>query len=435
MYNDVNAPATDPAPRSRRATLMQWRIVFASMIALLCGASTLTIFGLGMFVKPLQTEFGWSLTQISLANTIVSLSCVVSSIAQGILIDRFGPRRIVLISVPLLGLCFASMYFLPNDLRLFYLAWMLIPLLGVGTWTGSYAKVIAAWFDRRLGVALGIASIGVGLGSALMPPLTHTLLSLYGWRLTYVWIGALSVGIALPVVYFNLYDAPASRGLADVSAAVKTGARQPAYRLSQAFGSRTFWFLIAGFALLGFVTTGVATHLVPMLMNAGIDGQHAALGQSLLGVGLILGRLTAGYCLDRLPAARVSTGSLLGPLLGCGGYAVFGVGSHSMYVFAFLIGIGIGAEFDLLGFYVRRYFGTLAYGKLYGSIFASFQFGSGVGSVAVAAGTAYFGSYAPMLALMAGFVAIVIGLLASLGPLPSTARDDRATPEGLPVRL
>jgi MFS family permease len=435
MHDNENTADMDTSPPSRGLMLMQWRIVFASMIALLCGASTLTIFGLGMFVKPLQAEFGWSLTQISLANTIVSFCCVVSSIAQGILIDRFGARRIVLISVPLLGVSFALMYFLPNDLRLFYLAWLLIPLLGVGTWTGAYAKVISAWFDRRLGVALGIASIGVGLGSALMPPLTHALLSLYGWRVAYMGIGVLSVGIALPVVYFNLYDTPASRGMTVAPRAAHRAAPESEYRLSQAFRLRTFWFLVASFALLGFVTTGVATHLVPMLMNAGIDGRHAALGQSLLGIGLIAGRLTAGYCLDRFPAVTVSTVSLLGPVLGCGGYAIFGIDINSMYLFASLIGIGIGAEFDLLGFYVRRYFGKLSYGKLYGSIFASFQFGSGIGSVAVAAGTAYFGGYAPMLALMAGLVAVVIGLLPSLGPMPGAARDDDAATDRVSVRL
>lgn len=138
------------------------------------------------------------------------------------------------------------------------------------------------------------------------------------------------------------------------------------------------------------------------------------MAQSVLGVGVILGRLAAGYLLDRFPTALITTVSLLAPTLGFAGFAVLGVQTGTMSLLAVLIGIGIGAEIDLLGFYIRRHFGNLSYGKLYCSIFAVFQLGSAIGAVGIAYGATRFNGYAPMLMLMAVFTVIAMLLLATV---------------------
>ncbi|MEQ5842965.1 MFS transporter [Paraburkholderia acidicola] len=394
--------------------LAQWRVVFASLVGLIGGASTLTIYGLGMFVRPLQHEFGWSLTQISFANTLVSLSGIVSALVQGVLIDRFGARRVVLVSLPLLCAGFASMYFLPDNLAVFYLGWLLIPLLGAGTWVGSYAKAITGWFDNRLGLALGVAAIGAGMGAAVMPALTHALLVAYGWRLAYVWIGTLSLVVVVPVVYLNLYDRPADRGFQWQPRIARQGGQDQDVKVRDAVKQYAFWALVLAFMLLGFNTTGMALHLVPMLLRAGLSGAQATLAQSLMGAGVILGRLAAGYLLDRVAPVRVTMLSLLGPTLGFAGFGLFGVHAGWLDLFAWLIGLGIGAEIDLLGFYVRRRFGTIAYGKLYCSIFAVFQLGSGVGAVAIAYAATRLNGYSAVLLAMAAFSAAALCLLATV---------------------
>ena len=410
----MNNSQASPHELPRGLRIAQWRVVFASMVGLIGGASTLTIYGLGMFVRPLQNEFGWSLTQISFANALVSLSGIVSALVQGVLIDRFGARRVVLVSLPLLCVGFASMYFLPDNLAVFYIGWLLIPLLGAGTWVGSYAKAIAGWFDDRLGLALGVAAIGAGLGAALMPTLTHMLLVAYGWRLAYVSIGALSLVVVVPIVYLNLYDRPADRGFQWQPRTGRQGTYDRDVEVRGALKQYAFWALVAAFLLLGFNTTGMALHLVPMLLRAGLPGADAALAQSLMGAGVILGRLAAGYLLDRVPAVCVTVLSLLGPTLGFAGFGLFGVHAGWLDLFACLIGLGIGAEIDLLGFYVRRRFGTLAYGKLYCSIFAVFQLGSGLGAVAIAYAATRLNGYGPVLLFMAALSATALCLLATV---------------------
>jgi MFS family permease len=394
--------------------LMSARIVFASFIGLVFGASTLTVFGLGAFVGPLRAEFGWSVTQISLANTIASFTCILSTILQGLLIDRFGSRRVVLASMLLMDLGFSAMYFMPNNLMIFYIAWFFIPLLGVGTWSGAFAKVISSWFDRNLGLALGMASLGAGLGSALIPALTHALIDAFGWRLAYVVIGALSTFIALPAIYLNLVNKPSDRGYVIESKATRLAGPAKQYTLGAALRNRTFWCLAVSFAFLGFYSTGTATHLVPMLTQAGVTNRFAAICQTVMGIGIMSGRIAAGYVLDRLSTSVVTAGSLITPIFGLIGFAYFGAQPGWMYLFAILVGAGIGAEFDLLGFYVRRQFGVYSYGKIYGSIFAFFQFGAGIGAVGFAVGAAAWGGYAPVLYLTGGLVAIAAVILCSL---------------------
>jgi MFS family permease len=314
---------------------------------------------------------------------------------------------------------FSAMYFLPNSLIAFYTAWFLIPLLGVGTWSGSFAKVVTNWFDRNLGLALGIAALGAGLGSAIIPALSHILLDAFGWRLAYVWIGALCVFIALPAVYLNLIDKPSDRGLVGECTAKRLADSPGQYTWSAACRSRPFWSLSVSFTLLGFYSTGTATHLVPMLNLAGVTNRSAAICQTVMGIGIMLGRVAAGYCLDRLPTSLVTAGSLIPPILGLYGFAYFGAQPGWIYLYAVLAGAGVGAEFDLLGFYVKRQFGISSYGKIYCTIFGFFQVGAGIGAVSFAVGAATFGGYTPVLYLTGGLVAIAAAILCSLDRRPA----------------
>ncbi len=404
-----------------------WWVVFASFIGVTLGASTLTIFGLGMFIKPLEAEFGWTRTQIASANTIVSFSVMLIAMLQGVLIDKFGVRKIVLTSVPLLGLSVMSLYFLPANLAIFYFSWIAISLCGLGTWSGSYTKVTVAWFEKRLGLALGFTSVGVGVGAAIVPPIALALQANFGWRLAYVGLGLLSIVVVLPIVWAFIFDKPSDKGVPREGEEAINGlaARvipDDGLTFKQAAATSSFKYMLAAFILLGFTTTGIATHQIPMLIDGGNSPARAAFIQSMMGLGLIFGRLAAGYLLDKMRTVVVAVLFLSGPIIGFLGYSLLGVASGYEVLWAVLIGAGIGGEFDLLGYYIRRYFGRISFGKLYGVLFGLFQFGAGIGAVAIAVGRAKMGGYPPMLMLMAFFALIATLLLTRLGPqLPSPA--------------
>jgi MFS family permease len=109
-----------------------WKVVAATAAALAFGPSTIAVLSLGLFMRSFEAEFGWARTQVALATTIVSYVIVVVSPLQGWLADRFGARRLILWSIPAFGLGIAALALLPPVLWVYYLAWVVVPFLGVG---------------------------------------------------------------------------------------------------------------------------------------------------------------------------------------------------------------------------------------------------------------------------------------------------------------
>ncbi|WP_410631665.1 MFS transporter [Amycolatopsis sp. cmx-4-83] len=114
-----------------------WLTAAAALIGLTCGPSVLTVTTFGAFITPLDREFGWGVPAITLGASILSVTIMVISPVQGLLIDRFGGRRLVLCSAPPFAVSLMAMYFLPDNLMVFYLAWAIIPLCGLGLWPVS----------------------------------------------------------------------------------------------------------------------------------------------------------------------------------------------------------------------------------------------------------------------------------------------------------
>ena len=370
------------------------RTTFASVIGLTLGPSAIAVLGFGVFVRPLEAEFGWTRTQVSLASVIISWMIVLVSPLQGLLIDRFGARPVVLASIPAFSAGIAALYLLPNNLAVFYLMWVIIPVLAVGLWPLAYLKAVSTWFDRRLGLAIGIANAGIGIGSALVPLIAGTLIAAYGWRSGYLGLAVIALVVTWPTAWLFLREQHAvdhrSQGLATAAPPLFGVAFRDATR------TRTFWLLAAAYFLLGVINTALITQQIPMLIDSGLTPQAAAFVQSVFGIAMMVGRLGTGYIIDRIFAPRVMIVVALGAAAACALYGI-GVSGGMVYVCATLIGLVVGAEFDVLAFMIKRYFGILAYGKLYGVIFAIFQFGAGIGAAALPISRGYFGSYTPGL--------------------------------------
>lgn len=392
-----------------------WWVVLASFIGLSLGSASMGVFGIGVFIRPLEAEFGWSRAQISFAAAIITYTIVVVSPLQGYLLDRFGVRRVVLTSIPIFSVTLALLYFQGPDIRLFYLAWIVIMGFGTGFLNGSYNKVAAAWFDRRLGLAVGIVSAGQGAGAAIIPILAQFLIGRFGWRLAYVGLGAVALVVTFTINLLLLYDRPADRGLTKADGQELSQAEATGFSVRQCLGLRSFWLTAVAFFFLGTMSTGIATHQVPMLIDRGLSPERAADMQSLFGLALIVGRLGVGYLMDRIHAPFVAMASLLGPVIGLSLYAL-GVAPGLAALSALLIGFGIGAEFDVLGFIIARYFGRRAYGKLYGLLFSVFLFGGGIGAAGLGIVRTKAGTYSPGLWAVAAATLIALLLLGLLGP-------------------
>lgn len=381
-----------------------WATAFASAVGLAFGPSVLQVMSLGVFAPYLRQDFGWDMTQISVAATLLAVMTMIASPLQGLLVDRYGARRIILLCLPLFGLGYAALSLMSGALWQFYLGWGLLPLLGVGLWPGSWVKATSSWFDRRLGLAIGVATVGIGLGATLFPLVIHTLAEATGWRSAFAIIGVASVLIAWPIALRYVHDG----GGKGPRVAVVEHEAAPAR-------ASTFWLLLAAFLLLGVFSTAILVHLVSILQDNGMTRGTAVVAQSVLGVMMIAGRIGSGFIVDRVSVRLVI------PVLAAAAVAALtalaaGVGGAGALVAAAFVGLLIGAEIDVLGFVVKRYFGLRRYGLLYGILFAVFQLGSAVGVLALGRLREVSGGYAGGLVGLALACVGAAAMFALLGP-------------------
>ncbi len=365
-----------------------------SVVGLAFGPSVIAILAISPFIPPIEAEFGWSRVQVSLAATIVSYMVVFVSPLQGFLVDRLGPRKVILTSIPLFALSLASLYWLPDSLPIYYTIWVLIPLFSIGLWPLGYLQAVSQWFEKKLGLALGCANAGIGVGSTIVPLIVAALIAGYDWRTAFLGLAAIVFFITWPVTFFTIKELSGE----EVQAAKRSASGTP---FRDAIREPVFFMLCAAFFLLGLTATSLVTQQVPLLIEAGWSQTDASFVQALFGFALLFARVFIGFIIDHFFAPRVMQIVSVGGALSCVLYAI----SPEAGIFsALLLGFLLGAEFDVLAFLIKRYFGNVAYGRLYGVIFGVFYLGSGLGIVGLAAIRQAFGSYDAGLFIAAGIL-------------------------------
>jgi MFS family permease len=319
------------------------------------------------------------------------------------------------------GMGLMSLYFLTASLWHYYAISLFMAVGGSGTTPVSYSKVISRWFDQKRGLALGLAMAGSGLGAFIMPPLAQALITTVGWRQAYVFLGLLAVGVTVPVVGLFLKEAPQMMGLLPDGEMVaqagttKQGGQESGMKSREAWHTGAFWLMLSAFFLMSVSFHGYIIHLAPLLTDRGASAQSAALAMSLGAMGGVLGRAGAGYLLDRFFAPSVAICFFCGFALGIFLLWSGAVGGLA-FVAAVLVGLGLGAEMDILPYLVSRYFGLRAFGEIYSYAFAAFTLGAVIGPLLMGVSFDSTGSYSPVLG---GFVVATLmaaGLMTQLGP-------------------
>ena len=343
-------------------------------IGLALGPSVIANLTVTNYIPSIEREFGWSRVDVSFAFTLVAYMIVLMSPLQGFLVDRFGSRRVVLTSIPLFALSLAAIFFTPPNLYVYYLLWAIVPVAGLGLWPLGYLQAVTPWFDRKLGLALGSANAGIGLGSILLPMFViGPMIAAYTWRHAVLTIAALVLFVSWPVVAYCMREPSAAEVAARrLSAAAKSFGMS----LHDAAREPTFWMLNLGFFLLGITATSLVTQQVPLLQDAGWTPAETTRLASTFAFGLLFARVAVGYIIDHIFAPRVLTTVSIGGAVAC---VLYAVQPDLGYVSALLIGCLLGAEFDVLAFLIKRYYGNVAYGRIYGVIFGVFYLGSGIG--------------------------------------------------------
>ena len=419
--------------KPKRSHYYGWYIVAASVIGVALSQAPIAYLSLGVFMIPLQQSFGWARGTVSLGLSVGALSLALSMPLVGRLVDRHGARRVLLPSMAMFSVAMMSLYFLTGSLWHYLGMFALIGIVGSGSNTMTYARVLSSWFDRLRGTALGFAMSGIGLGSALSPVIAQAIINGHGWRLAYLGLGLMVLVVGWPIEYFVIRDSPQSVGLRQDGEAGRVRHPIDPIELGEAalapvgmtrrdaVRTREFWMLMAIFFIVALTVHGLQIHLAPLLRDNGLSADAAAGAAGLAGAAIFFSRIAVGYLLDKFFAPRVGFFVFLCPLV-----AMALVGHANTVapalVSATLLGVGSGAESDLMAYLVSRYFGIRCFAEIYGYTYGALMLGTAIGPYLWGLTFDIYHSYQPALWAALGGVGLICLLLLQFSRFPDWNR-------------
>jgi MFS transporter, OFA family, oxalate/formate antiporter len=370
----------------------------------------LCVYSVPYFMPSFQQEFGWSRSVVGIAVSFLTAGIFLCAPLVGRLSDRFGARRVTLVSIVLFAVGLAAMALVQRSIWTLYLGFLGLAFLGSGTLYVSYSRAINTWFDRARGLALGLTTSGTGIAVMLLPLSLPPVIERWGWRAGFLCLGIAAASV-LPLALSFLRERSS-----DLRPLAAPGMGLP---FSEVLRSRRFWTMLIGTTCLTTAISGSVIHLIPMFTDMGAPRRAAELAGSYFGISTIAGRLIVGPLLDRLPGNVVALGVFLLP---AAGYLVPGVvGFAAAPFYAAAIGFALGSDTDLGAFLASRYFGLRAFAESYGWLYAAGSLGYVLGPLLAGVLFTKFGNYDVARPTWAALSLAAALLFLSLGRYPYSA--------------
>jgi MFS family permease len=318
----------------------------------------LALWGLPYYYDFMVQQFGWTRAQVTSGNALSKL--VVGPLfgfAAGWLVDRFGPRRLMMAGILMAGAALIGLGSV-SSLGMFYLFYFFNALGYVCGGPLPNQVLLTRWFEKSRGKAMGIAYLGIGLGGAAVPWISHFLVEHFGWQAALRSLGFLVIIIAFPLAFF----------VKEPQTALRTAPVNSSDHWRSAFKSAPFYLLIVGSMCSIAAVSGTQQNLKLFLT---LDA-HYGQGQAARILSLVLalsmaGRLLMGWLADRFPKKYVML--LIYLIVAAAIPFLFVSGSPVlMYAFAILFGIGLGGDYMIIPLITAEIFDARLLGRLLGVI-------------------------------------------------------------------
>ena len=344
----------------------------------------------GIFIIPLEEEFGWSRFMLSSA---VGTGFLVNGLTQpfvGRLFDQFSGRTVIMVGLIIAGLATASLSLTFNYLFLFFVFGILLSTAMSGASVTNTMALLAKWFHRRRSTVLGINVAGASLGGLTLVPFGMFLLQATSWRLTWAALGLIILVLALPMVYFFIRNDPADMGLQpdgdteEATSANKLESKRGPIEVekwSESFRSWPMWQISMAYTVCGITTGMISAHFVPYAIGQGLSGTLAALAFGVMMALNVVGGLGAGFLGDRFGRKN-----LLAAVYVLRGIAFIFLllfpGATGVWIFALLAGFSWIASVPLTTSLTADVYGLRALATISGISFLCHQVGSFVSILA-----------------------------------------------------
>jgi len=389
-----------------------WVVVAITFLALLVTSSVRA--APGVLITPLEREYGWDRAAISAAIAVSILTFGLGGPVSGTLVNRFGPRKVILFGCSLVAAGLLAMLSL-HDLWQLFAFWGIV----VGVGTGAVGSVLGAtvahrWFRTHRGLVIGAFGAATSTGQLIFIPAMAALTVNIGWRAAIELLIAVSVLVLIPVAIF-MRDKPEDVGLRAFGEQLvlsdeerASDARSTSIRA--AVRTRDFWLLAGSFFICGYTTNGlIGTHLIPHALEHGFTEVTAAGALGVLGAMNTVGTLASGWLSDRydnrkLLAAYYGFRALSLSLLPL----IFDV--QGLYLFAFLYGLDWIATVPPTANLVATIYGRASLGTIYGWVYFSHMVGAAIAAYAAGYVHTLLGDYHLMFISAALFGVVAAGL-------------------------
>jgi MFS family permease len=415
---DSTVRVATPAQTERAWRYDGWRVAVAASAGVFVWS--LPPFSFAVFLKPIADDFHLSRQTVSAAFGLSALIAACFAAPAGYLVDRVGARTVLLPSLTVAALTFTLRAFLTPALWHIGVLFALTGLFGLGAGPVAYGRLVSTWFEARRGQALGVMMAGAAVGAMVHPVVAQALIDRVGWRNAQLvlGIGMFVVGVPIVARFVRARGGPRAHA-SHHTVAVGATARQ-------ALGSRMFWILAAALFCDSVANGSLTVHLPALLSDRGVDATGSALALSAMGASALVGRLLAGWLLDRFFAVYISVALLVVAATGLvilTQAETLGGGALG----AALVGVGMGGEADVTPYLLTRYYGLRSFSTLYGAMFMMTAIAWAIGPSLMGRSFDANGTYVPHLQLMAVLLA---GAAVAMLTLPRYALPVPETPHG-----
>lgn len=390
-----------------------WWIVFACFLISLY-VSSVIFYGFTAFFEPLVKDFGWSYTQISFAASLRGLEMGLLFPLIGFLVDRFGSRKLIFCGVVVVGFGLLVLSF-TQSLAMFYGSFLLLGF-GVGGVSSVVSMtVVANWFRKKVGIALGVMMSGFG-ASGLLVPVIVRLIDVYNWRNTLIILGLGMWSLGIPLS-FVIRNRPEQYGyLPDGTSSSAQGGdneiqdKAVEIGVKEALKDKSFWYLNIAETIRFMALAAVVTHVMPYLSSVGISRASAGLVAGAIPLFSIIGRFGLGWLGDILNKKYVMAMALLSMSLGMLAFGYVQV-TWLLFLFLVLFSSGSGGSMVLRGAILREYFGRDSLGKILGITMGFASIGGIIGPTLAGWVFDTLGSYHLIWFVFCGIIGLAIGLI------------------------
>ena len=393
-----------------------WKVVLGCGLGMAACYSSFSYVA-SLFVQPLEQAFGWTRGQQALSHNANLVAALLAPFI-GALIDRRGVRRILLPSIVAIGIIYVLLANLAPAIWTFYAAMAGLGIIGIATTGLAYTRAVTSWFDRSRGLALAASRVGLALAGAALPVAVFAAIQRYGFSGGYLVMAATALLIGLPVSWAWVFD----RQPEDLALPVSAPKADAGWRLwPRLLRNPRILLLCLASGLTYGPAVGLLSQMQPLLVSKGIEPAAAAGLLSLLALSVFAGTIVTGVLLDRVWAPLLGFLFTLGPVVGCAMlYFLPHPGTAIAAAAVILIGLAQGAEIDLIGYTVARYFGMGAFAAIYGLMVAAIGICSALGAIMIGQVYDRYGSYNAALAAAAVCFFIAAIAYPLMGKYPAT---------------